>query len=77
MSDHDDEPSVMGAGTGLSPMPSRLRWWRYNAEFQLKRLHVCLLCWWYLRHWPMNDLSRAEWQFQLAGETARDAFLEG
>lgn len=45
--------------------------------FHLKRLHVCLLSLWYLRHWPMNDLSAAEWREQLDGETARDAFLEG
>ncbi len=45
--------------------------------FKLKRLWVCLLCLRYLRHWPMRDLSDAEWRFQLDGQTARDAFLEG
>jgi hypothetical protein len=54
--------------------------WRFhlwNAAFYWKRLRVCVLCWWYLRHWPWGDLSTAEWRFQLHGETARSAFLEG
>lgn len=46
-------------------------------KFRWKRLHVCLLCLWYLRHWPMNDLSDREWLEQLDGETAWDAFIEG
>ena len=45
--------------------------------FQWKRLRVCVLCLWYLRHWPMGDISSAEWREQLDGETARDAFIEG
>jgi len=49
----------------------------WELAFQFKRLRVCLLSLWYLRHWPMNDLSTAEWRFQLDGETARSAFLEG
>lgn len=48
-----------------------------NIVFHLKRLQVCLLCLWYLRHWPMNDISDVEWREQLDGETARSAFLEG
>ena len=70
----DESPDVIGPP---ATMPSRLRWWRYNAGFYCKRLWVCVLCFWYLRHWPWSDLSTAEWRFQLAGETARDAFLEG
>ena len=73
----DDEPPVMGAGCGLERAPSRLRWYRYNTAFYAKRVWVCVLCLWYLRHWPWGDLSTAEWRFQLAGETARDAFMEG
>lgn len=49
----------------------------YEASFRWKRLHVCLLCLWRLRHWPMNDLTEAEWRCQLAGETAESAFMEG
>ena len=45
--------------------------------FRSKRLRVCLLCLWYMRHWPMNDISEAEWREQLEGETAWSAFLEG
>lgn len=75
--DDDADPAVLGAGAGPVPLPSRLRWWRYNSGFYLKRFYVCLMCWWYLRHWPWGDLSTAEWRFQLAGETARDAFHEG
>ena len=73
----DDEPPVLGAGGGIAPMPSRVGLWLYDMGFHWKRLRVCLLCYWYLRHWPMNDLSEAEWRFQLDGETARSAFLEG
>lgn len=72
--DAPEAPDVIGAPM---PMPARLRWWRYNTGFYLKRLHVCLLCLWHLRHWPWGDLSTAEWRFQLAGETAWDAFVEG
>lgn len=46
-------------------------------RFQIKRLHVCLLCLWYLRHWPMNDLDNTEWHEQLDGERAYDVFIEG
>jgi hypothetical protein len=45
--------------------------------FQLKRLYVCWLCWYHLRHWPMNDLDDAEWRAQLEAENAYDAFIEG
>jgi hypothetical protein len=45
--------------------------------FQWKRLRVCLLCLWYLRHWPWGDISDKEWRDQLEFETARSAFLEG
>ena len=73
----DDEPSVMGAGGGLPPRPSRWRYYRLNMAFYWKRLRVCLLCLWYLRHWPMSDLSTAEWRLQLLDMTASDAFFEG
>ena len=49
----------------------------WEVAFRWKRLLVCLLSMWHLRHWPMNDLSDAEWRFQLHDTTARDAFLEG
>ncbi len=52
-------------------------WYFWEAHFRWKRLRVCLLCWWHLRHWPMNDLTDAEWRFQLDGATAREAFMEG
>lgn len=52
----------------------RLLW---ELSFQSKRLHVCCLSLWYLHHWPMNDLSTAEWRFQLDGEPAWEAFIEG
>ena len=57
----------------------RSRWQRFKFEsrFRTKRLQVCVLCLWYLRHWPMSDLSEAEWRWQLDGATAWDAFLEG
>lgn len=71
------EPPVLGAGGGVAPMPTRYLRLKWECAFQWKRLRVCLLCWWYLRHWPWGDLSTAEWKFQLAGETARSAFLEG
>ncbi|MCE5292957.1 MAG: hypothetical protein LLG14_27490 [Nocardiaceae bacterium] len=71
----EESPSVIGAH--ISPMPSRYRRLKFEAAFQWKRLRVCLLCWWYLRHWPWGDLSTAEWRFQLDGETSRSAFLEG
>ena len=45
--------------------------------FQWKRLRVCLLCLWHLRHWPMNDISEDEWRTLLDDETPRSAFLEG
>jgi hypothetical protein len=54
--------------------PRRLLW---EAAWRWKRFKVCLLCLWYLRHWPMYDLSDAEWMFQLDGETAWDSFVEG
>lgn len=38
---------------------------------------MCFLSLWYLRHWPMNDLSTAEWRFQLDDMTVWDAFIEG
>ena len=77
-----DEPPVLGAGVlgtggGISPVPPRMSLWFYDIGFRWKRLRVCLLCYWYLRHWPMNDLSETEWLFQLDGETARSAFIEG
>ncbi len=47
----------------------RYVWWR---------LRVCLLCWWYLRHWPWGDISDAEWREGFdAGESPRENFLEG
>ena len=49
----------------------------WEARFRWKRLRVCLLCLWHLRHWPMNDLTDTEWRFQLDGATAWEAFLEG
>ena len=55
-------------------MKSPLLW---DLAFRWKRFRVCLLSLWYLRHWPMNDLSDAEWRFQLDGMTAREAFCEG
>jgi hypothetical protein len=76
VTDSDEEsPSVIGAFD--TSMPTRYLRLKWECAFQWKRLRVCLLCWWYLRHWPWGDLSTAEWKFQLAGETARSAFLEG
>ena len=46
-------------------------------RLRLRRLHVCVLCWWYLRHWPMDDLDDAEWMKQMDGYSACDVFLEG
>lgn len=71
----EESPSVIGALD--ASMPTRYLRLKWECAFQWKRLRVCLLCWWYLRHWPWGDLSTAEWKFQLAGETARSAFLEG
>ena len=48
-----------------------------EGAFRWKRFRVCLLCYWHLRHWPMDDLSDAEWRFQIEGQTAYEAFLEG
>ncbi len=47
-------------------------------EFFLWRLHVCLLCWRHLRHWPWSDISVAEWRESFdTGESPRETFLEG
>lgn len=59
------------------PSANRLRFLLWDMEFRWKRLRVCLLCWRYLNHWPMNDLSEGEWRWQLEDQTARGAFLEG
>ena len=61
----------------MNKLPEGMGFWLYDIGFRWKRLRVCLLCYWYLRHWPMSDLSEAEWRYQLAGETARSAFLYG
>lgn len=74
---NSDEESPSVIGTVDASMPTRYLRLKWECAFQWKRLRVCLLCWWYLRHWPWGDLSTAEWKFQLAGETARSAFLEG
>ena len=54
-----------------------MRRFLWELSFQRRRLAVCFLSLWYLRHWPMNDLSTAEWRFQLDDMTVWDAFIEG
>ena len=49
----------------------------WEARFRWKRLQVCLWCWLHLGHWPINDLTDAEWRSQLDGVTAYEAFVEG
>ena len=42
-----------------------------------KRLRVCIICWWYIRHWPMDDLTDEDWVAQLDWGSPWEVFLEG
>ena len=70
-------PNCYGNPDWKPPTQSGLRFWLWDAAFYWKRFRVCVLCYWYLRHWPWGDLSTAEWRFTLDGEAARSAFIEG
>ena len=47
-------------------------------RFEIWRLRVCLYSFWYLLHWPWNDVSEFGWceMFEY-DDDPWDAFLEG